>query len=80
MNPLSGPTRRGLLLTGGAVALGSGAASAAPETPAKVYRVGVVSAAILGKPQPRNGHNWHFAQYLHPNCDFDALKNHYPTG
>ncbi len=80
MNPLSHPTRRGLLLTGGAVALGSGAAAAAPEAPAKVYRVGVVSAAILGKPQPRNGHIWHFAQYLHPTCDFDALKKHYPTG
>ena len=74
------PTRRGLLLSGSAVALGSGTASAAPEAPGKVYRVGVVSAAILGKPQPRNGHIWHFAQYLHPTCDFDALKKHYPTG
>jgi predicted dehydrogenase len=44
----------------------------------KVFRVGVISAAIEGKPQTRNGHTWHFAQYLHPTCDFDALKKHYP--
>ena len=37
-----------------------------------------MSAAILGKPQKRNGHTWHFGQYLHPECDFDELKKHYP--
>ena len=61
--------------------------SAAPTVPLarpapanKVFRIGVVSAAILGKPQPRNGHIWHFAQSLHPVCDLDALKKHYPYG
>jgi len=44
----------------------------------KQFRIGVISAAIDGKPQARNGHTWHFAHYLHPHCDFDALKNHYP--
>jgi predicted dehydrogenase len=77
MNPLSEPTRRGLLLTTGAAALTAGTAAAAPEEPGKVYRIGVISAAINGKPQPRNGHTWHFAQYLHPTCDFAALKKHY---
>ena len=49
------------------------------EAPRKTYRIGVVSAvAIHGKPQTRNGHTWHFAQYLHPRFDFDALKKHYP--
>src|SRR5581483_5253070 len=75
MNPPS-PTRRDLLLATGGIALGTPAVSAVAEPPAKVYRVGVISAAK----QPRNGHNWHFAQYLHPTCDFDALKKHYPQG
>ncbi len=43
-------------------------------------RVGVISAAIRGNPQPRNGHTWHFAQALHPECDLDALKRLYPYG
>src|SRR4051794_22514754 len=76
MNPRPAPTRRDLLLATGAVALGTGVASAAPEPPAKVYRVGVISPAK----HVINGHTWHFAQYLHPACDFDALKKHYPRG
>lgn len=52
--------------------------SALAQSPKKTFRIGVVSAAILGKPQTRNGHTWHFAQYLHPHCDFDALQKHYP--
>ena len=40
----------------------------------------MVSAAKTGKPRPRNGHLWHFAQGLHPVCDLDALKKHYPFG
>jgi predicted dehydrogenase len=70
------------LLTGavgsGAVALLTGSTVAAAETPRKGYRIGVISAAIDGKPQPRNGHTWHFAQYLHPAVDWDAFKKHYP--
>ncbi len=80
MKPLPTPTRRDLLLGAGALALTTGVAPAAPEPAAKVYRIGVISASILGKPQPRNGHNWHFAQYLHPACDLDALKKHYAYG
>lgn len=72
MNP-SSTSRRELLLAGGAVAWNAAATSAA-DTPSRVYRIGVISA---GK-QPRNGHTWHFATYLHPTCDFDALKKHYP--
>lgn len=77
MSPL--PSRRDLLKCA------AGAAVAAPCLPAfaaadehRSFRIGVVSAAIDGKPQTRNGHTWHFAQYLHPTCDFDALKKHYP--
>jgi predicted dehydrogenase len=75
MNPVV-PTRRDLLLASGAILLGSAASAPAAEPPARVYRIGVISPGM----QALNGHNWHFAQYLHPNCDFDALKKHYPRG
>lgn len=74
-------TRRELLQTtgaAGALSLASVSSLAAAEPPKKIYRIGVISAAIDGKPQPRNGHTWHFAQYLHPTFDFDAFKKHYP--
>lgn len=82
-------TRRDVLKHAGAAGLGAllaaeqtALAQNAPveETPRKVFRVGVISASIHGKPQPRNGHTWHFAQYLHPEFDLDALKKHYPYG
>ena len=47
------------------------------EPSGKTFRIGVISASIRGKPQVRNGHTWHFAQYLHPTCDMDALKRVY---
>lgn len=78
-------SRRELLAFGGAAVASAFAADAHAQTapadkPGKAFRIGVISAAIQGKPQPRNGHNWHFAQYLHPTCDLDALKKHYPYG
>ena len=72
-------SRRQLLkFTGGAAIATQCLPTFATQTQPKTFRIGVVSAAILGKPQVRNGHTWHFAQYLHPTCDFDALKKHYP--
>jgi predicted dehydrogenase len=72
-------SRRGLLsLAGGAAAAAGWLPSFAAQEEKKTFRIGVVSAAILGRPQARNGHTWHFAQYLHPDCDFDALKKHSP--
>jgi hypothetical protein len=76
-------TRRDLLL--GAPAAATFAASSAAAEPAKaepnkVYRVGVISAAIRGKPQPRNGHTWHFAQYFHPDIDLDKVKKYLDPG
>jgi predicted dehydrogenase len=77
-------TRRDLLTTlgtAGIAALGTGLVhaeshpmDAAKAADGKVFRVGVISPAkhVL------NGHTWHFAQYLHPTCDFDALKKYYP--
>jgi hypothetical protein len=62
----------------GPFALEAAAAPAAAEPPARVYRVGVISANVLGKSQPLNGHNWHFGQYLHPVCDLAAMKKRYP--
>jgi len=59
------------------------ATAAEPPSPTRdgrVYRVGVISAANRGKPQPANGHTWHFAQYLHPTCDLDAIKKYLDPG
>ena len=73
------PTRRAALLSGAATALAPALAEEKPSA-AKVYRIGVVSASIRGKPQPRNGHTWHFAQYLHPTVNLDALEKHLDPG
>ncbi len=70
--------REWLKLAGGAAVMAGGTPALAAPAEQKTFRIGVISAAILGKPQTRNGHTWHFAQYLHPTCDFDALKKHYP--
>jgi predicted dehydrogenase len=67
------PSRRDFLASTGAVLTGTPAFAAEPE-PNKVYRIGVVSASIRGKPQRTNGHTWHFAQYLHPTIDLDVIK------
>lgn len=79
-NPPSFTRREALKSAGaiGALALAGAAPLAAAEPPKKTIRVGVISAAIHGKPQPRNGHTWHFAQYLHPDFNLDALKKHSP--
>src|SRR5437016_2926086 len=73
----SSPTRREMLS-------GSGLALLAPSAPAaepsKVYRIGVVSASIGGKPQKTNGHTWHFAQYFHPTVNLDAIKKYLDPG
>ena len=88
MNEPASITRRDLLqtagtagalaLVGAGTARAAGAAAGAAEPAKKVIRIGVVSAAIRGKPQTRNGHTWSFAQYLHPKFDFDAMKKHWP--
>ena len=83
MPPSSTTTRRDLLKTAGMagmIPLLANGITAGEETPRKMFRIGVISASIQGKPQPRNGHNWHFAQYLHPNFDLESLKKHYPYG
>ena len=72
-------SRRDFLKFTSAAALSGAAFKSAPAAPdGKKLKIGVISAAINGKPQTRNGHTWHFATYLHPNCDFDALKKLYP--
>lgn len=73
-------TRRQLLMAAGAGALSGSQAAPAAEVPGKVYRIGVVSASIGGKPQPRNGHTWHFAQYFHPTINLDAVKKYLDPG
>src|SRR5690606_34311690 len=85
MSAIRNPTRREVLLAAGTAGLSAfpiAPAAAGEEKstqqPGRTYRIGVVSASIHGKPQPRNGHTWHFSQYLHPEFDFDALKRVYP--
>ena len=75
-----GPTRRELLLAAVTTTLADACPGRAAEPPAKVYRIGVISAGIRGKPQPRNGHTWHFAQYFHPAVDLDAVKKYLDPG
>jgi hypothetical protein len=73
------PTRRDVLGAAAGVALAD-----QPSEPAggadKVYRVGVLSASIRGKSQPTNGHTWHFAQYLHPTINLDAVAKYLDPG
>src|SRR5205809_3731225 len=71
------PTRRELLAAG---ALAIAAPTAGAAEPEKVYRIGVVSASIGGKPQKTNGHTWHFAQYFHPTVNLDAIKKYLDPG
>jgi len=72
----SRPSRRQVLATAagvlGTAAIVSAAKGADEKPPNKIYRIGVISATIRGKPQPRNGHTWHFAQYLHPTVNIDT--------
>src|SRR5438128_1428832 len=79
MNPHQ-PSRRDLLWAATAATLAGVRPSAAAEPAGKTYRIGVVSASIHGKPQPRNGHTWHFAQYLHPRANLDAIQKYADPG
>jgi predicted dehydrogenase len=79
MQEFTSPNRRDLLLAAGAAALG-GAGARAEDPPGKVYRIGVVSASINGKPQKTNGHTWHFAQYFHPTINLDVIKKYLDPG
>src|SRR5438309_8924189 len=72
-------TRREVLIAAGGLAA-AGAVGAQPLAPTKAYRIGVISAAIDGKPQKTNGHTWHFAQYFHPEVNLAAIKKHLDPG
>jgi hypothetical protein len=59
-------------------------AEAAPQPhrpiPGKTFRIGVISAAIKGKPQKLNGHTWHFCSNLHPELNLAAVKKYKDPG
>src|SRR3989441_5425546 len=88
------PTRRELLSAGaGALVTGTaqattgptqaviGALGVAADPPGRrVYRIGVISASIDGRPQRTNGHTWHFAQYFHPEIHLPAIRRHLDPG
>ena len=70
-------------MTVGAGALAAATATAQPAAvqPApRVYRIGVISATIDGRPQRTNGHTWHFAQYFHPEVNLAAIRRHLDPG
>jgi len=72
------PNRRRLLQLAGAT-LTAPAALASPvaaEPTSRVYRIGVISASIDGKPQRTNGHTWHFAHFFHPTVNQDAIAKY----
>ena len=71
-----GLTRRELLAAAGTLAAGA----IVHAQDAKSYRIGVISAAIEGKPQKTNGHTWHFAQYFHPEINLAAIQKHLDPG
>lgn len=77
-------SRREILTAAGAAAVAamSTAAEAAEETttPEKILKIGVISAAIEGKPQKTNGHTWHFAQGFHPTVNLDFIRKHLSKG
>ena len=85
MNHSSAPTRRDMLRTAGGaavagLALPATAPAAEPPPRDKVFRIGVISAAVRGKSQPRNGHTWHFTHYLHPIINLAAIKKYHHPG
>ena len=62
-------------------AISASGAAAAPTVPAdKVFRIGVISASIEGKPQRTNGHTWHFCHPFHPTINEDAVKKYLDAG
>jgi predicted dehydrogenase len=68
-----------------ALAAGAAAVSGADATPPvagsqRVYRIGVISASIDGRPQATNGHTWHFAQYFHPEINMAAIRRSLDPG
>jgi predicted dehydrogenase len=64
-------TRRDLLASAGLLAASTVVQA---QEPRKMFRIGVISAAIEGKPQRTNGHTWHFAQYFHPEVDLAVIR------
>ncbi len=80
MTSQGGPTRREAVLGAAAAALAVARPADAAAPPGKAYRIGVVSAGIRGRPQPRNGHTWHFAQYFHPRIDLGAITKYLDPG
>lgn len=76
--------RRRVLTAGvaGLAALGATRAVAEEERtePQRIYRFGVISARIEGKPQRINGHTWHFAQYFHPTINMPVAQKYLDPG
>jgi len=72
--------RRLLALAGSAAAAVTTTVAAAGAAVGRTFRIGVISASNAGKAQRTNGHTWHFAQYLHPVCNLDAISKYLDKG
>ena len=86
MNSPTQPSRRDVLTAAGGLTLAGSAGLAAAQDAAqpapanRVFRIGVISTSIDGRPQPTNGHTWHFAQYFHPEVNMAAIRRHLDPG
>jgi predicted dehydrogenase len=69
-----------MLAAAGSLTAASALSAAEPVPANKVYRIGVLSAAIDGKAQKTNGHTWHFAQYFHPEVNLPAIRKYLDPG
>lgn len=79
MSTAANPTRRRLLgaATAALPALALSAPAPAADPPAaKVYRIGVISSTLNGKPHKTNGHTWHFAHFFHPTLNYAAIQKY----
>ena len=76
MRPSTRTSRRELLQLAGGAALALMPSALPAAAPPRVYRIGVISASIGGKPQKTNGHTWHFAHFFHPTVNQEAIKKY----
>ncbi|MBM3875562.1 MAG: hypothetical protein FJ386_02445 [Verrucomicrobia bacterium] len=87
MSSSTSSTRRDFLCGAGAAVSGAALAPAVADAaepaalaPGKVWRIGVISTSIGGRPQKTNGHTYHFAQGFHPTVDLKAIEKHLSKG
>ncbi|MDA0835061.1 MAG: Gfo/Idh/MocA family oxidoreductase [Planctomycetota bacterium] len=79
-NLITGLGAGGLGLIANSISAQTNLESADNDASKKIYRLGVISASIRGKPQITNGHTWHFTHCFHPQVNLDAIKKYLDPG